>query len=80
MTRDEASKLAREAYHKQDTHTMSDAILDIIVALGLLKLDEPNPIDVRFCDAIRDIQFEKRGASALWGAIHGAGLKIVEAD
>jgi hypothetical protein len=55
-----------------------EASLDGYVALGMLKLDEPKSIEMRFFDAFNNLKPGFRLAANLLGAIDAAGLKVVE--
>jgi len=82
MTRDEA---ITELYDNRNSRlTASD--LDLFVALGMLKLDEPEPDMVRGLNGMsgkvrafmRRFHLGEYSPSQLYSALDAAGLKIVE--
>jgi len=95
MTRDEAIAIAK---HQLEYVNVSDAYIaahiDVLVALGLLKLDEPKMPERIFIEAMRDYGYGIArelldrieggygitAARELLDRIEGAGLKLVEKD
>jgi hypothetical protein len=81
MTRDEAIAIAK---HQLEYVNVSDAYIaahiDVLVALGLLKLDEPKMPERIFIEAMRDYGYGITAARELLDRIEGAGLKLVEKD
>ena len=70
MTRDEAIDIWDGNKH----------VIDRFTALGMLKLDEPEPLDIRINRAINTELLSGRDKHAMniKLALDGAGLKIVE--
>ena len=71
MTRDEAITKA------------VPALVDALVALGLLKLDEPKTVEQRLDEAVRarhDMGAIYLTSANVMATVKSAGLKIVEAD
>ena len=54
--------------------------VDALVALGILKLDEPKTAEEKANTALIDAGFGVRSRDIIRAAIHKAGLRIVEAD
>ncbi len=81
MTRDEAIAIAK---HQLEYVNVSDAYIaahiDVLVALGLLKLDEPKMPERIFIKAMRDYGYGITAARELFDRIDFAGLKLVEKD
>lgn len=73
MTRDEAVKAIRLSDRHYDT--WEEMWIDRLVALGILKLDEPKSATEKFKDALIDQGWSPQGVD---DAIRQAGVKIVE--
>ncbi len=79
MTRDDAIKIIKDRF--QQTRSVYNPaevwIVDALVALGLLKLDEPNEAH---SEALRMLTFRYGSfqAEILLQDMHNAGLKIVK--
>ncbi len=83
MTRDEAVELAYGAARKSQPYwdkSTVEAIVDVNIALGLLKLDEPEQKDYA-ADLVVEMQAAGHAVSlrTVERALAAAGLKIVEA-
>lgn len=80
MTRDEAEKIAGDAWRAERT-TMPETFVEILCALGLLKLDEPKTAWGKFCEEA-NAQGYSQGVltSNVRRILCEANLKIVEAD
>lgn len=91
MTREEARKVARHSWEFGDEgRGTPESIVDILIALGLLKLDEPvltrPQMDPRLRFKIEQAvymagpRFDKPAtAQQIIDSFHGQGLEIVEA-
>lgn len=77
MTRDEAEMLAIKAVSFQFSEDARRHI-DVLVALGMLKLDEPETADQKFRKIVIDRGFHDSHPLAFLRDMDAAGLKIVE--
>lgn len=76
MTRDEAIKGVIEPDAGYDHQ---HAFVDSLVALGILKLDEPKSAESRFREAFSHLSKPAQcSADNVWEIIHNSGLQIVE--
>lgn len=89
MTRDEAIEIELKSsmgwkpvdMSVQTLRQAASETIDAYVALGMLKLEEPEPVDRRANYAMNKIIFEKKAslcAGDLHQALDRAGLRIVE--
>lgn len=81
MTRDEAIKIVNKAIDdsKRGSAGCAGAInVDMLVSLGLLKLDEPKSMDARLQEALVMNGFVYTSVHDYKRVIDKAGLKIVE--
>lgn len=82
MTREQAVKILEtpmlEHFGNRVPEGPAAAWVDALVALGLLNLDEPETVKLRFCKSLDRLAVGDRWAANIWLALESAGLKIVE--
>lgn len=82
MTREQAHHKLMAETRNYCTPSQMDDFIDMSVALGMLKLDEPKTIEYRAIEALADgrdgIAMSSHGAFACIKKLEAAGLKIVE--
>jgi hypothetical protein len=76
MTRKQAIEKVACAVNGADPWTDAAAHVDALVALGMLKLDEPKSPTERLC---KELGWGGMNQAALESALSAAGLRIVEA-
>ena len=74
MTRDEALQILRVPHDGNFTESLVDAL----VALVILKLDEPKTAEDIFREAIGEVPIHYRNAWKILDVLNDANLKIVE--
>lgn len=82
MTRDEAISELKRLPHKVDhgsDYIKASILVDGLVALGLLKLDEPKTAEQKLHDAVVTWGLERAKYADLPRYLKAAGLKVVEA-
>lgn len=80
MTRDEAIELAHEKWVTPNTKS-SECIVDILCALGILKLDEPKTFNQKLCDGMKaslGVWLNAGEIERVQESFDAAGLRIVE--
>jgi hypothetical protein len=79
MTRDEATRLVRDAGPIGGVYKSYDeALVDSLAALGILKLDEPLSKDQRVARVLGEFRNSGDGLNGFMNRLEAAGLRIVE--
>ncbi len=78
MTRDEAIRKARQAWAQSMGATVGEDLVNVLIALGMLKLEEPKSMQERLRESFNEGGFPVGYFLATLRAIERAGFKIVE--